>query len=216
MVTFGRPERDEWERRKQNVQVAPTCIVAPEASLYYISPPAPLTLNLRLGADSHVYSQFNFVLPDARITVGERCQLGAVNFVCSTSIEVGDDVLMAWGINILDSDHHSLYWEERQHDVERCRRDYVESDGRAIGASHDWSVVARKPVRIGSKSWIGFNAIILKGVTLGEGVIIAPGSVVTHDIPAWTMAGGNPCKPIRRIEPTRPKDHANAAGGDRP
>lgn len=204
MVTFGRPQRGAWETYRDNVEVHPTCIVAPEANLFFTTPPQPGSLNLSLGAESHVYSLFNCVRPQACIRVGQRCQLGAVNFVCATSIEVGDDVLMAWGINILDSNHHSLFWEERQHDVLRCRQDYVDSGGRAIGMSHDWSVVDKAPVRIGSKAWIGFNATILKGVAIGEGAVIAPGSVVTRDIPAWTLAGGNPCKPIRELPRSRP------------
>ena len=44
------------------------------------------------------------------------------------------------------------------------------------------------------------NVIILKGVTIGEGAIIGAGSVVTHDIPAWTIAAGNPAKVIKKIE----------------
>ena len=47
--------------------------------------------------------------------------------------------------------------------------------------------------------WIGGNTVILPGVHIGDCAVIGAGSVVTHDIPAWTVAAGNPCRVIRRI-----------------
>lgn len=55
------------------------------------------------------------------------------------------------------------------------------------------------PVRIGRNSWICANAIICAGVTIGEGCVIGAGSVVTHDIPARSLAAGNPCRVIRPL-----------------
>ncbi len=50
---------------------------------------------------------------------------------------------------------------------------------------------------IANDVWIGANAIILHGVTIGEGAVIAAGAVVTHDIPAWAIAGGVPARIIK-------------------
>lgn len=55
------------------------------------------------------------------------------------------------------------------------------------------------PVRIGSNVWIGSNAVILPGVTIGDNSVIGAGSVVTHDIPANVVAVGNPCRVLREI-----------------
>ena len=55
------------------------------------------------------------------------------------------------------------------------------------------------PVTIGNNVWIGGGAIILPGVTIGDNTTIGAGSVVTHNIPANTLAVGNPCKIIREI-----------------
>ncbi|MBK8021791.1 MAG: hypothetical protein IPK19_10285 [Chloroflexi bacterium] len=55
------------------------------------------------------------------------------------------------------------------------------------------------PIRICDKAWIGFNAVILKGVTIGEGAIVGAGSVVTKDVPAWTVVAGNPARIIREF-----------------
>ncbi len=56
-----------------------------------------------------------------------------------------------------------------------------------------------KPVVIGDNVWIGGNAVILPGVTIGSNCVIGAGSVVTHDIPPWTVSAGNPCRVIRSI-----------------
>lgn len=54
-------------------------------------------------------------------------------------------------------------------------------------------------VTIGDNVWIGGNAVILPGVKIGSNTVIGAGSVVTKDIPDWVVAGGNPCKVIRKI-----------------
>jgi len=64
----------------------------------------------------------------------------------------------------------------------------------------NWQVVPMAPIHISDKVWIGFNVIILKGVNIGEGAIIAAGSVVTKDVPAWTLVGGNPARVIKQLE----------------
>lgn len=56
------------------------------------------------------------------------------------------------------------------------------------------------PILLGKNVWIGSNSTLLQGVTIGDNAIIAAGSVVTKDIPANTLAGGVPAKPIRTIE----------------
>lgn len=65
-----------------------------------------------------------------------------------------------------------------------------------------------KPVKIGKSVWIGANVTICPGVTIGDGAIIGAGSVVTKDIPAYMVAVGNPCKPIR---PVKDGEHAPLA-----
>lgn len=56
-----------------------------------------------------------------------------------------------------------------------------------------------KPVSIGDDCWIGGNAIILPGITIGNGVVIGAGAVVTKDIPDNVMAVGNPAKVVRKL-----------------
>ena len=55
------------------------------------------------------------------------------------------------------------------------------------------------PVTIGDNVWIGGNVVICPGVTIGSNCVIGAGSVVTRDIPDWSIAAGNPCRVIRKI-----------------
>ena len=55
------------------------------------------------------------------------------------------------------------------------------------------------PVEIGENVWIGRQVLILPGVTIGDHSVIASGAIVTHDIPARTLAAGNPAKPLREV-----------------
>lgn len=70
------------------------------------------------------------------------------------------------------------------------------------GASHDITsptfnyTVA--PVRVGDMAWIASDAIILPGITIGEGAVVAAGAVVTKDVEPWTVVGGNPAKFIKK------------------
>ena len=58
----------------------------------------------------------------------------------------------------------------------------------------------RKPIVIGDFAWVASGAMIVPGVTIGEGAIVGMGSVVTHDVPPYTVYAGNPAKKIGDIE----------------
>ena len=63
----------------------------------------------------------------------------------------------------------------------------------------DWSKVPCAPVVIGNRVWIGCNALVLKGVRIGDGAVVAAGTVVTRDVPANSLVGGNPARVIREL-----------------
>jgi len=200
-VQESRP--NSWEAFSAYVRLHPSVIVDPVAFVRIFNTPTPSRLCLEIGEGSHIFSMFNLVRPQAKITVGKRCQLGYSQFISAESIDVGDDVIMAAGVSIYDSDNHSEFWDERQFDVERCRKDYVDTKGADIARTHDWDKVRIAPVKIGDKVWIGYGVIILKGVTVGEGAIIGAGSVVTSDVKPWHIVAGNPCRHIRPISQSR-------------
>jgi acetyltransferase-like isoleucine patch superfamily enzyme len=185
------------------VRVHPSAIIAPGAAVRLLNPPSPPRICLEIGEGCHIFSSFSLLRPEARIVIGPRCQLGASNIVAKESVTFEGDTLMAWGVTVIDTDAHSIDWEHRQYDVERCRRDYIATNGLDLARTHDWSTVRSAPVVIGAKTWIGFNSIILRGVRIGEGAVIGAGSVVTKDVSPWHVAAGNPCRTIRPITPGR-------------
>lgn len=149
-----------------------------------------------IGNDSVVSGNFIFERETGKIIVGDRSFIGGGEFICIDKIHIGNDVLISWGCTIIDNDAHSLSWNNRANDVRDWKKGLEEN---RVGAYKNWVDVNHAPVRIHDKAWIGFNSVILKGVTIGEGAIIGAGSVVTKDVPPWTIAAGNPARNIRQL-----------------
>lgn len=135
-----------------------------------------------------------FDRPGAEVKIGDRTFIGRSLLVSAESITIGSDVLISWGCTFADHDSHSTDFTLRQHDVVNW-----------LEGKKDWTHVRRSPITIGDKVWMGFNTIVLKGVTIGEGAVVAAGSVVTRDVPPWTMVAGNPARPIKQV----PRPHAS-------
>ena len=137
------------------------------------------------------YTQVDGVLvcerENASISIGKRVFMNG-SLLAAQRIDIGDDVLIAWGVTVVDHNSHSISFSQRAEDVVNWR----------VGKK-DWTHVKIAPVKIHSKAWIGFNSIILKGVTIGEGAVVGAASVVTKDVPAWTVVAGNPARVIREI-----------------
>ena len=142
-----------------------------------------------IGNGSSFEGQTYFERNNVEIKIGINTFIGASNLISAEKIDIGDNVLIAWGCTIVDHDSHATAWWERAGDCERWMR------GEKL-----WDHVKVSPVRIENHAWIGFNSIILKGVTVGEGAIVAAGSVVTKDVPPYTLVAGNPARPIRELE----------------
>jgi acetyltransferase-like isoleucine patch superfamily enzyme len=148
------------------------------------SPPSEFSV----GEGSIFQARVSADRPVAVIKVGNNSFVGGTHLVCAERIEIGDDVLIAWGGTIVDHDSHSPLWSERQQDV----RD-------TFAGRKDWSKVRILPVVIGNRAWIGFNVTILRGVTIGEGAVVGACSVVTKDVEPYTVVAGNPARFIRKI-----------------
>lgn len=96
---------------------------------------------------------------------------------CKEKITIGEDVVISHNVTIEDYDGHQLY-------------NILEN-----GTKEKLNISA--PITIGDHVWIGAKATILKGVNVGDGAVIAAGSVVTSDIPAHCLCAGVPAKVIR-------------------
>lgn len=110
------------------------------------------------------------------IRLGQRA---FINYNCvfldCAPIEIGDDLQMAPAVQLYTATHP----------LDRATR--------AAGLEY------ARPIRIGDGVWIGGGAIVLPGITIGDGCVVGAGSVVTHDLPAGSLAAGNPARIIRSL-----------------
>jgi acetyltransferase-like isoleucine patch superfamily enzyme len=153
---------------------------------------------LSIGEDSIVHADISFEETGGKIQIGSRTFIGRSHLICYRSLVIGDDVIMSWGVTIVDHDSHSINWMDRRNDVREWR-----------AGRKNWEQIAYAPVVVSDRVWIGFNVSVLKGVTIGEGAVIGACSVVTEDIPPYALAVGSPARVIRALSP--PPD-ANPAG----
>jgi acetyltransferase-like isoleucine patch superfamily enzyme len=140
-----------------------------------------------VGQQSQMLGRIIFDRENSSVAIGNRVYMSGT-IICAESVMIGDDVLISWGTTIVDHNSHSVVFSKRSTDAV----DWM--DGKK-----EWTHVEVSAVTICDKAWVGFNVIILKGVTIGEGSVVGAGSVVTKDVPAWTIVAGNPARVIREI-----------------
>jgi acetyltransferase-like isoleucine patch superfamily enzyme len=145
---------------------------------------------LTLGKHSIVQCWISFDAAQGSVAIGDRSYIGASHIVCHSAVTIGADVIISWGVTIVDHDSHSVHWNLRKSDVEQWHR-----------GMKSWEHVPVRPVVICDKVWIGFGASILKGVTVGEGAVIAACAVVTRDVPPYAVVAGNPARVVRQLSP---------------
>ena len=109
------------------------------------------------------------------MTVGADCGFSGTVLAATESIVLEERVFCGANVTITDTDWHGLYPQDRN----------------VRGASG--------PVHIAKDVWIGMNAVVLKGVAIGEGSVVAAGSVVTKPIPAGVVVAGNPARVVKDL-----------------
>lgn len=114
---------------------------------------------------------------NAQIILGDYCGLSGVVIGAKQSIIIGNQVMVGANVLITDFDWHSLDPSQRS----------------AGASSHS------KPVVIEDNVFIGYSTTVLKGVHIGKNAVIGANSVVTKDIPANSIAVGNPCKVVSKV-----------------
>jgi acetyltransferase-like isoleucine patch superfamily enzyme len=149
----------------------------------------PASCTISIGAASNVQCTIVLERHSSQVHIGSRTHIGGSTLLdAACNIDIGDDVLIAFEVLIMDHDSHSLFFEERKNDVSNW-----------IAGTKDWTSVNMAPIHIADKAWIGARAILLKGISIGEGAVVAAGSVVTKDVAPWTVVAGNPAKVIRSL-----------------
>ena len=117
------------------------------------------------------------------LEIGENVEINDdVHIGATEKIIIGDNVLIASKVYISDHNHGSYKGEEQDSPMSIPKKRKIYSS----------------PIKIEKNVWIGEFVSILQGVTIGEGAIIGTMSVVTKDIPPYTIAVGSPAKPIKK------------------
>ena len=117
----------------------------------------------------------------ARIVIGPDCGLSGTTICAAVSVRIGARCLFGADVVVFDTDFHNHAPEGRRH------------------AAPDWPAISR-PVTIGDDVFIGTRAIVQKGVTIGDGSIVAAGSVVVRDVPPRSIVAGNPAKMVKMLD----------------
>ena len=113
------------------------------------------------------------VIKGGHLELGDQSYINESLIQCASTIKIGNHCAIAGGVLIQDTDFHPILNENGKEKT------------------------ITKPIAIGNHVWICANAIILKGVNIGDGAIVAAGAVVTKDVPANSLVGGNPAKVIK-------------------
>ncbi|MBC6611645.1 acyltransferase [Hymenobacter sp. BT507] len=144
---------------------------------------------IRIGKGTHIRGMISIFKYGGEVEIGENCYIGHGSRIWSgDKIVIGNNVLISHNVNIMDTNSHELY------SVERAER-YT-----ALVETGHWENkgnINTSPIVIEDYVWINFNAIILKGVRIGRGAIIAAGSVVTKDVPDYAVVAGNPARILK-------------------
>ena len=114
---------------------------------------------------------------DSILRIGNDVGISGSIIHAFCSVTIGDRCLLGANSAIYTSDFHSIYPEDRRN----C------------------TGTKSAPIVLENDVWVGANAIILKGVVVGEGSVIAAGSIVTKSVPAGVVVGGNPARVIKKI-----------------
>lgn len=127
-----------------------------------------------------------------KIDIGKNTYIGIGTRIWAMGkIEIGNNVLIAHNVNIIDNNSHSIESKIREKELNyTINNGFPRKNIFKVGIGN---------IKIRDNVWIGMNSIILKGVEIGENVIVAAGSVVTKDIPPNTMVAGNPATIIKQV-----------------
>ena len=120
------------------------------------------------------------VVDGGRLTIGHGTNVNGLGtrLLCAQEVTIGAHCTFSWDVQVLDNDFHAIT-------VDGVERPSV------------------APVRIGDRVWVGTRAVVLKGVTIGDGAVVAAGAVVTSDVPAGTVAAGVPDRVVGRADSWR-------------
>jgi acetyltransferase-like isoleucine patch superfamily enzyme len=177
----------------ENAAVDETAYVETTFSFLLYRSERPEGIRVGRGASTYLGTMFD-VGPRGRVSLGDYALIHGARIICDAEVEIGDYALLSWNVVLMDTYRVPLNPAERRRALARVP-DQPAGCPRVLAAD-----VPARPVRIGPNVWIGFDACVLPGVTIGRGSIVGARSVVAADVPPYTVVAGNPARIIRRLE----------------
>jgi carbonic anhydrase/acetyltransferase-like protein (isoleucine patch superfamily) len=147
-------------------------------------------VSLERGASAYLGCMFDLG-PDAQVHIGEYTLLNGVWFLSELEISIGRHTLISWDVVIMDT----VQWSREV----RIRHLQTEAVAATADRLPPAAQVDPKPVTIGDNVWIGFGAVIMPGVTVGDGSVIGCKSVVFSDVAPYTVVAGNPARSLKTL-----------------
>lgn len=133
-----------------------------------------------------------FCASRGRIEIGQHSWVGGGSSISAAdSVIIGDNCAISRDVEVRDNNSHPLDPLERRASLSNTQHGWNLSN---------WYDSEISPIWIGNDVWIGRRALVLKGVRIGDGAVIAAGAVVTKDVPPLTVAAGNPARRVKQIE----------------
>jgi acetyltransferase-like isoleucine patch superfamily enzyme len=188
----------------ENVVIDETAYVETTFSFYLYRSQEPVGVKIGRGASTYLGTMFD-AGPRGRITLGDYALVHGARIICDAEVQIGDYALISWNVVLMDTYRFPSDRIERRRALERLATAWP----RRLDADlcHDLKTGQNpRPVHIGRNVWIGFDACVLPGVTIGEGAIVGARSVVASDVPAYAVVAGNPAHVVRRLDLEGKKD----------
>jgi len=139
-----------------------------------------------------------FEKDSGQVTIGHDTYIGGgTKLISIDGITIGNHVQISWDVTLYDHNGYSLDYRQRRKDYRTIFKHYHSAD---MLKEFHWKSVKSKAIVIEDDVWIGFGATILKGVTIGQGAIVAAHSVVTKDVEPLTIVMGSPAQQVKELQ----------------
>lgn len=173
-MNWTRTLPDDWYPGAipDNISIDPEASVT--SSYSFIRYRSEEEVGLRVGRGALLDGSTLDIGPRGKVVIGEYAMVTSAFLMCDTEIEIGPYAMVSWDVVLMDT--------------------YRLPASSAACQDH------ARPVRLGPGSWVGFEACVLPGVTIGEGSIVGARSVVTGDVPPFVVVAGNPAQVVKQLQ----------------